>query len=890
MRTQRNLLYQFVKGPFFESIDRYEYRREDFARPINSMLTAEWRTQREGVWFHCSAPDYEVPRQGWKIHISATIENAIELVQAVVPILAERKVSFKCSADKRILSLMTGKSWDRGGSGKFMTIYPRDVEQFLSLLSELHAATMEFTGPYILSDRRFPGSRVLHYRYGTMQSTDAVNGNGQKISQLLSPDGQAHPDRRNPFFELPPWHPVDPVLECYPEQTVEDDGEQGTLREGRYEVRRVLGFSNSGGVYVALDRNTDKEVLIKEARPQTNRVAEGYDAIELLKKEYELLTLVADANISPQPIELFQDWEHWFLVEEYCEGLSLAALGARSSVLLKTHATIAERESFLERYHRIFSKIADALAVLHSRAIVFGDLSPNNVLVLGDDDVRLIDYEGACRVGIDVPPRLSTPGFAPAKGTAEPQTIYDDRYALGAMMLSSLFPVTNFIGFVPERRDEVIDEISEDASIADEVRDCIKALISESPEARPEPQTVSRILNRERGPVMPSAGLKVTRFPVDATVDGLTRFMIAHASVNRSDRLFPPDFRLYNTNKYGLFFGAAGTLWALRESSDLSPALLEWLRRVPLDTERFAPGLGVGLAGIAYASIDLGMRDLAVNAMDLAILHPRRSEQASLFAGLAGIGLAALKLWAETRYERFAAAAREAANELLRTAGIDGDLPSWQDLEGQTHLGLLYGAAGVALFLLYAWKAFGDERYLDAGVRALEFELSHAVSVDDATLSWPYRTDFTSIVLPYWAYGSAGIGSVILRYMALAGRDEYEEIFARIRRDTSRKYTVSTGKLMGIAGIADFHLDCHQYLGDAASRRDLDSALAGLNLYKIVRDDGIAFPGDIQNRISCDLGNGIAGVLMMLRRLQCDTSNPFTLDAYLDRFPAFALA
>lgn len=60
-------------------------------------------------------------------------------------------------------------------SGKFITIYPRDEDHFVKLVARFHEATKEFKGPRVLSDRRYPRSSVLHYRYGTFRPGKATH-------------------------------------------------------------------------------------------------------------------------------------------------------------------------------------------------------------------------------------------------------------------------------------------------------------------------------------------------------------------------------------------------------------------------------------------------------------------------------------------------------------------------------------------------------------------------------------------------------------------------------------------------------------------------------------------------------------------------------------------
>jgi hypothetical protein len=120
-----------------------------------------------------------------------------------------------------------------------------------------------YTGPYILSDRRYRDSGVVHYRYGGILPTRRLDVTGRGVPVMQLQYGQMVDDERLPFFHLP--HGMSDPFASEPD-AAETDAE-GTLKQGRYLVQSVIGFSNPGGVYVALDRETGSKVLIKEARP-----------------------------------------------------------------------------------------------------------------------------------------------------------------------------------------------------------------------------------------------------------------------------------------------------------------------------------------------------------------------------------------------------------------------------------------------------------------------------------------------------------------------------------------------------------------------------------------------------------------------------------------------
>ena len=66
--------------------------------------------------------------------------------------LLKKGVPFKFRATTTAFYQSNMKYADRSGSGKFITVYPRDDEQFCYLLDSLNELTENVEGPYILSD------------------------------------------------------------------------------------------------------------------------------------------------------------------------------------------------------------------------------------------------------------------------------------------------------------------------------------------------------------------------------------------------------------------------------------------------------------------------------------------------------------------------------------------------------------------------------------------------------------------------------------------------------------------------------------------------------------------------------------------------------------------
>ncbi|MFY9823013.1 MAG: class III lanthionine synthetase LanKC [Thermoanaerobaculia bacterium] len=879
--SRASFLNVFTNPIFFETIDHYKVNEADFLVPVGRLLREEWNFQRKEVWFNCTPPeDRDLPMQGWKIHVSSSLGNALDILNAVVPILYEQGVSFKFALDSFILSLMNGKLWGRQGAGKFITIYPMDEQNFIFLLRDLHEVTKTFEGLYILSDRRYKDSKVLFYRYGGIRPLSVSNEKGEEVSMLVSPTGERVPDERKPFFYVPDWA-RDPFEEDFKDDSSHQD-EEGriALKEGRYLVKNVIGFSNSGGVYIADDTETGEEVIIKEARPF---VTFSEDAISLLKKEYRLLSLFAGEDICPRPIDLFQDWEHYFLVQELINGLQLRAFSTSNNITLKTNPTREDTIKFFADFKQIFIQLARILQVLHEKNVVFADISPSNIIILSDPlRVRLIDFEAAYLIGVDTPALLFTLGFAHGDQMyGEASRFESDYFALGAMMHYFLAPINEIFGIAPRSRFTFVKAVVEDIGFPQEVYEMIAALLDNAPEKRPKPSQVIRILEQDYELRAPSFLVDDTHPAYQQYIDGICEYCTALAEYERKDRLFPAYAAVFDTNPLSLAYGACGVAHAIRAmGKEVPERVVDWILQPTSDRDTYPPGLYIGLAGIAWTVLDLGRRETAQRILALSHNHPLAQQSFDLFHGVAGAGLANLKFFLELKDELYLTKAI-AAGELLIKSRREGDKGLYWTSEDQVPLGLAHGPSGISLFLLYLYFACGREEFLDSGIRALDYDLNSGVATRDGGLSWRRYDDEASIIYPYWRFGSAGIGMALVRYYSLLGDERYRDPIEKIFLDLNRKYAVYPGLFIGLAGVGETLLDFHRFTGEARFQQAAYRIATGLSFFRIERDEGLAFPGDGLIKICCDLATGSAGVGRFFHRLIHGGPTPMVLDELL---------
>jgi serine/threonine protein kinase len=864
-RLDRDVFWLFMQDPeFFGQTLNPPSESHEYREILTGLVPSDWEIRKHHIWLGASPADAESPLQGFKIHLSATSLTAVEVLRRVTPVCVENRAPFKVIADPTALEMMTSKNSSRGASGKFITIYPSDESHFTVLIKALDQATAGMAGPYILSDKRYRNNRVLFYRYGGFAPRERLNVFGEKVPVVSTSDGSLVPDERTPYFQLPK-----DIRDPFESDTQESPAQ--VRLNSRYLVQEALVHSNAGGVYKAIDENTGRTVIIKEARPLINVTRKSsLDAITMLQKEARVLERLGDTGYAPQLIDFFQEWEHFFLVEELVEGIPLSSYRARKDVALIFRRNYTEQniKKFCSRICSITSSLIEALEAFHSRGIVMGDLSPNNILIQPDTlSLKVIDFETAQLLDeADSPDLLLfTPGFvSPSRRNGARLTPQDDLYSLGSVIYSLIIPVQQLFLLNSASTDVFIDEISRDFRVPSSIKELIFALFNgEASRARCLADSVSR----EQFELPPASPPRIHKqLEIRGTVERIADYILSTPETQRKDRLWPADYRLLTTNPLNVAYGAVGTALFLKAAAGEIPEhVYQWLDQQHFSTDTYPPGLFSGLAGIAWGFEELGLTRKAMTAMDQAYQSPLLHESPDVFFGAAGVGLSNLFFFDRTGEERFLERARTLGDSLIARASRDENGCSWKNVDGITYFGHCHGGSGIALFLLYLYEATGEPKYLSSARAGLEYEIAHGRISDDGA-AWD-RAKGDSLEVPYWRFGGAGVGSALIRFASMLGDARYRLLAEKAGNSALTKYAVFPGQFSGLSGIGEFLIDLYRFTGQ---QKYLDGAFKiaeGVLLFQIDRPEGIAFPGEELLRVSTDYGTGSAGIGMFLLRL-----------------------
>lgn len=817
--------YSYADKLFYDSPVRWA-AQEEFAAAGGPVPEGWIRNTRE-VWVGFHPAGVELPDQGWKIHVSATLGNAGHVLDVVREHCLAHGIAFKFLRSPTLVQTQNAKYASRGSSGKFLTLYPADDAALERCLEELDAALDGAPGPYVLSDLRWRKG-PLYLRYGGFTEQFCRTETGELVLAFREPSGRLRPDVRRAVFEVPDWAPVPQVLR----QALADTSAAAT-DAFPYTVEQALHFSNGGGIYLARPHGGGPQVVLKEARPHAGLDQRGDDAVLRLHREHDVLQRLAGLDAVPAAHGLFTAWEHHFLVQEYVEGEPLNRWFGRHYPLIHPDPAPEDVARYREEALRILDGVERGLREIHGRGIVFGDLHPRNLIVRPDGRVAFIDFELASPVDDFVRPALGAAGFA-----APPELTGSavDEHALAALRLWIFLPLLPLTSLGPGKAEALAHAARQRFALPPGALPSGTATTPEDP--------FEELLGG--GP----AGWPRLR-------DGLAAAITASASPDRPDRLFPGDPGQFTHDGLGLSYGAAGVLWALHATgAAVDPQHVQWLLDA-VSREPCRPGLFIGAHGVAYVLDVLGRRPEALNLLDRLLKDDPDGHGPDLSGGLAGIGLTLLHFADATGDGALRAAATDTAERAAAKLGLTG-AGGAPPPGGRT--GLLHGASGTALLLLRLHAATRDTALLDLAGLALERDLAHCVTAEDGTL----QVDEGTRVLPYLESGSAGIGAVLHAYLRQRPDDALAGRLAQIRRAAEPEFIVQSGLFNGRAGlIALLRLlrdggDAHAHTGP------IDRHIRRLAWHLVPYEGHPAFPGEQLLRLSMDLATGTAGVLAAL--------------------------
>ncbi len=241
----------------------------------------------------------------------------------------------------------------------------------------------------------------------------------------------------------------------------------GTILQGRYIVGKVLGYGGFGVTYIGFDAKLERKIAIKEFLPTTfatrlpgdthltvynsNNANEQFGTG--LNRFVEEAQTLASFNGIPGVVDIYDTFatnNTGYIVMQYLNGSDVKAV-------LNSQGAMP-----YEMAKDIIISICDTLMPIHAQNIIHRDISPDNIYITNNGEIKLLDF-GAARYESAVNSKslsvILKSGYAPeeqyrSKGEQGPWT---DVYALAATFYKMLTGQTP-----PDSMERAIkDEIQE---------------------------------------------------------------------------------------------------------------------------------------------------------------------------------------------------------------------------------------------------------------------------------------------------------------------------------------------------------------------------------------------------------------------------------------------
>jgi hypothetical protein len=840
----------------------------------------------------------ELPTQGWKLHVSATVAAAEEILRRALPVLIEGGATFKVAGSPAMLAELNEGSLGLSQIGKFLTVYPVDDANAVELAVALDVVTSGLPAPVVPSDRPLRRGSIVSYRYGGFSTPFVQTMIGEVLPSLVTADGRLSADRRGLWY-LPPEDREDPF-----EQFQRDDpGQQATLFvSDRYALSTMVQWSPRGAVYLALDTREAQRVVVKMARRGSLGCELGRDACDRLRAEAAVIAALTPHSAIPAVYDLVEQDNGAGLVMEDIEGETFEA---------HVHA-LAIRGHFVSQAQAVDwgRQLVSVLGHIHLCGYVYRDLKSPNVIIGPEGRLRLVDFDMAQPIGDSTRPfGKGTRGYlSPQQKSGEPPHPTDDIYGVGAVLYFLL------TGAEPSRAPSEFELLSRPiqqlnpavgADLIAIIEKCLALMPSQRYATMQELDDALVSANRDpvRHDRLPLLDEPEARAAARASALRLARTICAEArpapfgeglAWSTCHPLGSGRLRTRDIN-----IGSAGTLLALAElaSEYREPGLLEaseraaqWLMVAPPFAGEPLAGLYVGEAGIGAALLRAGqllddphlVKAAADRGRQISVM-PHSSPD--LFNGTAGRLRFHLWLWEQTHEQEHLVAAIEAGGVLVQQAQSNDDghvrwiMPSgYGSMSGTALLGYAHGAAGIADTLLDLFLVTGDAAAGAAAEGAARWltSLAQPALHDGRGRIWP-ASEGDDVVQPWWCHGSTGIGRFLLRIATAGLVPAAEDVALGAAQMVARSRYLAPSQCHGLAGSIEFLLDVYRASEDRGWLGDARLLASLLDAYASESEGNLVYAAENADVFTPDYMVGYAGIAVTLLRLADPKIRPVQL-------------
>ncbi|MGN0379537.1 MAG: InlB B-repeat-containing protein [Butyrivibrio sp.] len=225
----------------------------------------------------------------------------------------------------------------------------------------------------------------------------------------------------------------------------------GTILHERYIIGKVAGYGGFGVTYIAWDSLLEHRVAVKEYLPSefstrmpgkgeltifSGNKAEQFSAgMSKFLEEARRLAKFDNEDGIVKIYDCFEENKTAYIIMEYLEGITIGEYLEKSGPIPPDDAI------------RMMMPIMNSLKAVHKEGIIHRDIAPDNIMVTGQGQIKLIDF-GAARYATTSHSRSLTviikPGYSPEEQyrSRGDQGTHTDVYAVGAVLYKMITGIT----------------------------------------------------------------------------------------------------------------------------------------------------------------------------------------------------------------------------------------------------------------------------------------------------------------------------------------------------------------------------------------------------------------------------------------------------------------
>lgn len=781
-----------------------------------------------------------IPSQGWKIHISCTLDNYYEILLKVSSYCFQNKTSYKFLKNVKLIKESISKAADRGSSGKFITIYPVDELDFKNIISDLYGILKGYNGPYILSDKRYKDSKVLFYRYGRLKyNEDEPYENRFYIYDEL---GNKYIDSREPIFRLPPF--IKDPFNC------ELNEPENHLLNGKYEVIKAIHMSNSGGVYLANDTIECKTVILKEARPFLVG-NESKDSVYLRKREGYFLSILNDLNVSPKIYEEFYEWEHYYLAVEYIDGYGLHEhIGKHGTAIFFDYEASS---TLFEENIKIIKSLMEKTKIIHDLGIYINDLTSQNIII-ENSEAYFIDFEFA-QYQLEIENLVPySPGYYDSK-TDSITPRERDYISLGYIIMNMFIP-SNYLAAIDKNTAlRVFKSFNQKYNIPENIVFIVEELLKNYENLDLE-DMINMLDEKTYQNLMVENEITIIK----------NRLLLEFKKNFGKNPIFETS-KLNFELPLNLMNGDIGVIVNIAESiedSHKEDFLYKYV--TPLLNNKIIndPSLWYGLSGLIIALLRLGDESnaskLGEKIINEGLLNQTKS--LNLSNGIAGIGLAYIELYKQVAKDEYLSIVLNIGDILLSTQDSKG---YWIDEKNEVIVGLKKGNLGISLLLIQLYSIKKDKKYLQAVKNNLQYLTSNLETFNGALIIGEKINSAKKT--PYLSDGVAGLIIIIKKYLEFENNEELRNILIKLVTTCKCDFSTNVSLFDGLSGMGLALLEAYRFLKTDDLLEAAYNIFKSITLYKVEINGVHYYPNSSIIQISSDIESGESGVLYFFNEL-----------------------